>query len=127
MPTKFRCRVRENVLLAQVRLNLGTEPGILLLRINTGVYLSLDGQRHVRSAPNGTPDLLGIAYERPLAIETKARRGKHAEDQIKFQVAWEKVGGVYILARSLTDVWDVLTPLREVWTAEARYSAARGV
>lgn len=95
-----------------------------MIRINTGVYLSLDGQRHVRSAPNGTPDLLGIAYERPLAIETKARRGKHADDQIKFQRAWEKNGGIYILARSLDDVWAVLTPLRDQWCAMAHVSSA---
>lgn len=102
----------ESVVLAEVRLAFGCEPGILLLRINTGVYLSLDGKRHVRSAPNGTPDLLGIAYGRPLAIETKSARGDQRQAQIDFETAWVAKGGIYILARSVDDVWAGLGPLR---------------
>lgn len=40
-----------------------------------------------------------------FAIETKSLRGKQREGQRNWQAAWEKRGGIYILAKSLDDVY----------------------
>lgn len=39
-----------------------------------------------------------------FAIEVKSAKGKQTEDQQAFQMAVERSGGLYILARSVEDV-----------------------
>lgn len=101
----------ESVFLAELRLALGRHPRIFAIRINTGVFRPIHGpqDRRIRSAPNGTPDLLGIAYGRPLAIETKSAKGPQRDAQEKFGAAWTANGGIYILARKEEDVWAALS------------------
>lgn len=105
----------ESELLGKLRLALGCVPGVLLLRINTGVFRPIHGaqDRRIRSAPNGTPDLLGIAYAVPLAIETKSARGPQRKAQEDFETAWIKVGGIYILARDLDRTVAAVLGLRD--------------
>lgn len=133
---------QEAPLLADVRLALGARRDIKLFRINTGQYRAMwDPKIIVRSAPDGTPDLLGCwlttrtidlgiptrakwladrytptveeaeRLVRPIgmffAIETKARYGKQSAEQIKWQAAFESVGALYILARTVDDVLKV--------------------
>lgn len=89
----------------------------------------------IRSAPTGTPDILGIqrrtverrtvtnpggfnpverlgqhTYGQAIAIETKSTTGTQQREQADFQTAWESMGGIYILARSVDDVLAVLGP-----------------
>jgi hypothetical protein len=97
----------EAVLQQEIRLALGQRQDIMMFRINVGKFRPLDGgPRVIQSAPEGTPDLLGvIAPGRAFAIEVKAQRGKQRDVQAAWQVAWEKRGGIYVLARSLDDVY----------------------
>lgn len=128
-------RKRENAVLADIRLGLGRRDDILAQRIATGVFMLPDGSgRRIRSAADGTPDLICTwrreitvheimgkdgfnPHERvstyvigqTLFIETKRLHGgKQSEDQINFQIAAEKVGAIYILARSMEDVEAVI-------------------
>lgn len=99
--------MREAVLQQNIRLALGMRDDIFLFRINVGVFRPIDGpdKRAIRSAPEGTPDLMGVlAPGRAFAIEVKAPRGTQREAQKRWQEAWEKRGGIYILAKSLEDV-----------------------
>lgn len=97
----------EAVLQQEIRLALGQRQDIMMFRINVGKFRPLDGgARVIQSAPEGTPDLLGvIAPGRAFAIEVKALRGKQRQVQAAWQLAWERRGGIYILARSLDDVY----------------------
>ena len=99
--------MKEAILQAEIRLALGRRMEIMMFRINVGKFRPLDGgARVIQSAPEGTPDLLGvIAPGRAFAIEVKAQRGKQRQVQAAWQVAWERRGGIYILARSLDDVY----------------------
>ena len=100
--------MKEAVLQQNIRLALGMRDDIFMFRINVGVFRPIDGpsQRVIRSAPEGTPDLMGVlAPGRAFAIEVKAPRGKQQDAQKNWQDAWEKRGGIYVLARSLEDVY----------------------
>jgi len=99
--------MREAVLQQEIRLALGQRQDIMMFRINVGKFRPLDGgPRVIQSAPEGTPDLLGvISPGRAFAIEVKTATGKQRTIQAAWQSAWEKRGGIYILARSIGDVY----------------------
>jgi hypothetical protein len=95
-----------------IRLALGQRDDVMLFRINVGKFRPLHGDQNrvIQSAPNGTPDLLGVLAPngRALAIEVKSAKGRQRAEQVAFQAAWEKRGGLYIIARSVDDVLRVL-------------------
>lgn len=95
-----------------IRLALGQRDDVMLFRINVGKFRPLHGDQNrvIQSAPNGMPDLLGVVGPngRALAIEVKSAKGRQREEQKAFQSAWEKRGGLYILARSVDDVLERL-------------------
>lgn len=97
----------EAVLQQEIRLALGMRDDVFLFRINVGKFRPLEGgARVIQSAPIGTPDLLGvISPGRAFAIEVKAPKGRQHNEQRNWQAAWEKRGGIYILARTLEDVY----------------------
>ena len=99
---------REAVIQQEIRLALGMRDDIFMFRINVGKFRPLDGgPRVIQSAPDGTPDLMGVMGPsgKAFGIEVKAAKGKQREAQKRWQEAWEKRGGIYILARSLEDVY----------------------
>jgi len=102
---------REAVLQQQIRLALGMRDDIMMFRINVGKFRPIDGaqQRVIQSAPEGTPDLLGVIKRgdigQAFGIEVKTIKGRQRDAQRAFQDAWEKRGGIYILARSVDDVY----------------------
>lgn len=123
----------ESKLLAEIRLQVGSRKDFLINRINTGVFASPDNPKvRIRSAPDGFPDAIGTqirrvkvrkvvesnfsryesdewhVYGQAIAVETKSLRGPQREAQIAWQAAFERVGGIYILARSVEDVLTVL-------------------
>lgn len=133
----------ESTLLARIRLAVGSRPDFLVTRINTGVYAAPGHpEQRVRSAPNGFPDLIGTqlrrvlehvvvggeqammryekdewrVYGQAIAVETKSTRGELSDAQIAWRDAFERVGGVYVLARSVDDVYAVLGYQAEEWT-----------
>ena len=98
----------EAVIQQKIRLALGMRDDIFMFRINVGVFRPMHGdqRRAIRSAPDGTPDLLGVkAPGLAFGIEAKAAKGTQREAQKNWQKAWEKRGGIYILARSVEDVY----------------------
>ena len=97
----------EAVIQQNIRLALGQRDDIMLFRINVGKFRPMEGgARVIQSAPEGTPDLLGvISPGRAFAIEVKTDTGKQRTAQVAWQNAWEKRGGIYILARSVEDVY----------------------
>jgi|GEM_PF-985070 len=134
-PPAKKPRKTEAPLLADVRLALGLREDIMVCRVNTGVFKPLHGDqtRAIRSAPNGFPDLVAVwrrhaevrttinpggfqpleriepvTFGQALAIETKSSKGTQRKAQENFQAAWEAVGGIYILARSVEDVLAVV-------------------
>ena len=76
-------------------------PGACFWRQNCGLFLTLDGKRHVHAtSQDGLGDIMGAYFGRPVCVETKPRRGKQRKSQVIFQKNWERAGGVYIIARS---------------------------
>lgn len=52
----------------------------------------------------GVADFLAFPADgRKLAIELKDGKGVQDADQIKFQRRWERAGGLYFVARTVTD------------------------
>lgn len=113
----------EAPLVAELRLALGSRRDMKLFRLNTGKYRAMwDPTVIVTSAPAGTPDLLGCwschcltvagrqTYGQFFAIETKARYGRQSQEQKDWQSAWESVGAIYLLARTVEQVLEFFGP-----------------
>ena len=76
-------------------------------RANTGVA-RID-KRVVRFGIPGQADLTGILPDgRRLEVEVKSPTGRQTRDQKNFQRMIEKFNGIYVLARSVEDVWNAL-------------------
>ena len=77
-------------------------------RINTGLIKI--GGRYFKSAPKGTPDIIGFngnGYF--VAIEVKEPAGNLSPEQKDFRTSVKcSEHGIHIVARSLEDVTDVL-------------------
>lgn len=88
----------------------GTRRDMRLWRANVGVARiggpRSAGGRIVRFGIPGQADLTGILPGGVrLEIEVKGPTGRQSEDQRNFQRMIERFGGVYVLARSVDDVW----------------------
>ena len=64
-----------------------------------------DQTDHHRSYAETDHFLLVFFPGRAFGIEVKTAKGKQRDAQKKWQEAWEKRGGIYILARSVEDVY----------------------
>ena len=85
----------------------GTKPWLRIWRANVGV--ARINRRVVRFGVPGQADLTGILYDgRKIEIEVKSATGRQTQDQKNFQAMIERFNGVYILARSITDVYEQL-------------------
>ena len=63
------------------------------------------GAYPVRFGVPGKGDISGIIVGgRRVEIECKTETGRQSADQIAFQAAVEKFGGIYLLTRSLADL-----------------------
>jgi hypothetical protein len=84
-------------------------------RINSGKIMAMKFGRYywVQLARKGTPDIFGFDLQTGFVIfiETKVKKNKLSPEQATFakKVRGTK-NGIYILARSLDDVLDVLEP-----------------
>lgn len=99
----------------EILLAWGAHPRLRFSRINTGVAWFANGQparktdpgaRPVRFNPKGTADIVGLIAPagRLLMIECKTATGRQSPEQKTMQHVITKHGGLYILARSLSDV-----------------------
>lgn len=92
----------ESVVQAEILLAIGRMPGLLAWRNNSGALPSRTG-RVVRFGLVGSPDILACYRGRFIGIEVKSSTGRQRDAQINFQRAFERSGGLYILARSPAD------------------------
>lgn len=96
-------KVQHDILLA-----FGAMPHMRLWRNNSGLlYAPGPGgtMRRVRASAEGAPDILGLLRGGLfLGIECKSESGRQSPAQVAFQQMIEKMGGLYILARSVEDV-----------------------
>ena len=95
----------ERAVLHDILLAIGNRPDLRVWRNNTGQIPTPDG-RVIRFGLPGSADILGIMKPtgRFLAIECKTDVGHQSDKQKHFQAMIETHGGLYILARSVTDV-----------------------
>lgn len=88
----------------------GTRPDMRLWRANVGVARlggpRRGGGRVVRFGLAGQADLTGILPNGlRLEIEVKSTGGGQSPEQCRYQAMIQRFGGVYVLARSVEDVW----------------------
>ena len=101
--------MRESEVQQAILREFGALPWLRIWRANVLVARDARGQM-VRAGIKGQADLSGLLAPdgRRLEIECKTATGR----QTKEQRAWERMirahGGVYILARSVEDVWATL-------------------
>ena len=70
---------------------------------NTGAIQTDD--RFIKFGLVGSADIMGLLYDgKMICVEVKTGSGRQSKDQIKFQKMIEKFNGIYILARSVSDV-----------------------
>lgn len=48
----------------------------------------------------GSGDILGASAGRPLSVEVKDATGRQSDIQKRFEAAWVRAGGIYLLVRS---------------------------
>ena len=91
---------------------------IFCWRNNSGAMVSeyKGKKRFMRFGAEGSPDIFAVKMVFPcpgngiigvgqiIGIEVKSPTGKMSEAQEKFREEFQKVGGIYILARSVEDV-----------------------
>ena len=111
----------EAQLLSRVLIKWGSHPRVRLWRSNAGkawVPVTGGGMRPIQINLPGCPDLIGwVSLSGQavfLGIETKSPTGTLRESQLAFQAVLSRMGGIYVVARSVEDVDRVLGPLLEV-------------
>ncbi len=93
----------------------GANPRLRFARCNTGVGWFAKGKPArktdpdaypVRFNPEGTADIVGLMAPsgRMLMIEVKGPKGKQSDSQKKMQAVVTRFGGLYVVARSVSDV-----------------------
>lgn len=80
----------------------------LFMRINSG-RVKTEDSRWVQLAPPGTADILGTVDGRSVAVECKTASGAQRETQRKWQAAFERADGVYLISRDPETVCASLT------------------
>ncbi len=100
----------EAVVLAESLIGLTADARVMAWRNNTGTAFTRTG-RLISYGLIGsgdilgcvrrviTQDMVGLEYGQAFAVETKSARGVHQQSQKRFQAAWERAGGLYVLAR----------------------------
>ena len=77
-------------------------PGAMFYRQNAGVGVTRAGTI-LHAGVAGCPDITGCYRGRAVGIEVKSPTGRQSEPQRRFQAAWERAGGLYVLARSVAE------------------------
>lgn len=60
-----------------------------------------------------TPEMVGQTIGVAVASEFKTAKGRQSDQQKAFQAAWERRGGVYVLARSSEDIHEAIEKIRQ--------------
>lgn len=100
-----------------VRLELGSDPDLVLWRNNIGMAWMRNGTpvKFGVGGPGGA-DLIGLFRGRFVAIELKTPIGRQSKEQKQYQQLVERKGGTYVVIRSVDDA--------RAWLAEMRGKVA---
>lgn len=101
----------------EIRLDLGTEPGLTLFRNETGVAKHQLRHRtgHVRyGLCKGSSDLIGILAPsgRFIALEIKTPTGRATQEQLQFLELIRKRGGFAAIVRSRDEAREAIARAR---------------
>lgn len=90
---------------------LHRQPEIMAWNSPTGVTRIPGTRRTIAYGSPGSADIIGLIAPtgRFLAVEVKGPRGVQSAVQVAWQRAVQTLGGIYILARSVSDVEQGLT------------------
>lgn len=104
----------ESQLQDQIRLALGTTPDLVLWRNNIGHAVMRHGARVTFGVGGpGGADLIGCYRGRFIAIEIKTPTGRQSPEQRQFQQLVERIGGVYVILRSVAEALSWLKTMNE--------------
>lgn len=105
-------RNTETNIQSAVLLAVGSRHDCMAWRNQTGGFRAMDNpQRIVKVGTPGAPDILSVVAVKitpdmvgktvgvAVGIEVKTPTGKQREEQTKWQAAFEKRGGIYLLSR----------------------------
>lgn len=102
--------MREQDIQNEIIRTFGTRPDMRIWRNNAGAMRA--GRSFIRFGVPGQADLTGILHNgQRLEIEVKTDTGRQSKEQQQYQRIIERFGGIYILARSVEDVWARLKSL----------------
>ena len=100
-----------------IRLLLGSSPGIRAFRNNCGAYKDPRSGRVIRYGLHTgsadligwqsvviTPEMVGQRFARFLSVEVKTPAGRVSPEQETWRQAVQKAGGIAVVARSVEDV-----------------------
>jgi hypothetical protein len=97
-----------------IRLELGKRPDLIVCwRNNIGHAVMRHGHRVTFGVGGpGGADLLGLTHRGQfVAIEVKTPKGRQTPEQMAFQSLVTRLGGVYLLMRSVDDAREFLESL----------------
>ncbi len=99
---KPRAQLPENALERQI-CDFCRIRGWLPIRIQAGVFRSLDGKRYISGAKKGTPDWVFIRRDQCMLIEAKAPGGRVSAEQADFARLSAALKLRYCMPRSLEE------------------------
>lgn len=100
---------KETAIKNAILLALGDREDVLAWNAPVGTFRAFDDpSRVVRVGPAGRADIIGVVAGRALAIEVKTPTGRLRPDQERWRDEFEKVGGLWVLARSPEEALDAL-------------------
>lgn len=98
----------ETPILRDILVAVTSLPDGMFWRANVGKAVAASGNVVVFNV-KGMADIMGCYKRRGVAIEVKDLRGTQQTRQKNFQRAWERAGGLYIIARSVEQAMEGLS------------------
>jgi hypothetical protein len=98
-------------LLYDVRLALGSVPGLVLWPCVSGVFQAPNGATVKTGLGDGAADLVGCYRGRFVALEVKAGRDRHRENQRDWQACVRTNGGVCEVVHSVDEARNVISAI----------------
>ena len=95
---------------------LAALPGASFTTKVSGHFQGKGSHKIYRTGKDGVADIIGCYQSRGVAIEIKKPLGAKGgtsgatqrASQIAWQISWEDAGGIYLIARSVDEVWEAL-------------------
>lgn len=108
MTEKGSSEAHEN-LVKDILATFGHGPNFRIWKNNTGTGRSHTGNRFLSWGLYGSADIIGVGLGgRFIGIECKTGKSPQKAQQKAFQKMVQDMGGIYIVARSINDVRDMI-------------------